>query len=269
MDTGFIGIGSMGGMLVRTLLRSRVLSPQNVWIANRSKAKLDALLLDFPGIHAVGSSHLAAQCNLIFVSVGPRDMAAVLAEIGPNLSPQQLLVTTSGAATLQVLENRVPCRVAKLIPSITQEIGAGIALLMYGSRITAEDRKLLEELLHRIGQPIVIPESLARPAIGLASGGPALIAYVLQSMVDEAVRSHPELPLELAKRLVQETATATMRLVTEANMSHGEIIQRVAIPGGMTALAVEILSRYLPKAWQTVFQETAERERKHRESLAL
>jgi competence protein ComER len=269
MNTGFIGIGSMGGMLVRTFLRSRTLSPQNVWVANRSKAKLDALSLGFPGIHAVNSSHLAAQCTLIFVSVGTGDMAAVLAEIGPQLSPHQLFVTTSGAAMLKALEDRVPCRVAKLIPSITQEIGAGIALLMYGSRISREDRNLLEELLRRISQPIAIPESLARPAIGLASGGPALLAYVLQSMVDEAVRSNPELPAELAEKLVQETATATVRLLTEANMSRGEVIRRVAIPGGMTALSVEILSRYLPQAWQTVFRETAEREKKHRESLAL
>jgi competence protein ComER len=65
----------------------------------------------------------------------------------------------------------VYCRVAQLIPSITQEIGAGIALLMYGSRVTTQDRSLLENLLGRISRPVVITESLARPAIGLASGG--------------------------------------------------------------------------------------------------
>jgi len=268
VNIGFIGIGSMGGMLVRALLRSGALSPQDVWAANRSKAKLEALALAFPAIHAVSNSHLAARCDQIFVSVGPWDMAAVLAEIEPKLSPQQLLVTTSGAAPLKALEERVPCRVAKLIPSITQEIDDGIALLMYGSRITAEDRNLLEGLLRRISQPIAISESLARPAIGLASGGPALIAYVLQSMVDEAVRSNPELPAELAGELVHETARATLRLATEANMTREEIIRRVALPGGMTALALEILSRYVPQAWQAVFRETAEREKK-RASLAL
>lgn len=46
-------------------------------------------------------------------------------------------------------------------------------------------------------------------------------------------------------------------------------IRRVAVPGGMTALAIEILSRYVPQAWQTVFRETAGREAKSRESLAL
>jgi len=259
----------MGGMLVRALLRSGALSPDDVWVANRSKAKLDALASAFPAIHATSSSQLAAQCNLIFVSVGHGDMAAVLAEIDPMLRPQQLLITTSGAATLKAFEDRVPCRVAKLIPSITQEIGAGIALLMYGSRITGEDRNLLEGLLGHISQPIAISESLAHPAIGLASGGPALIAYILQSMIDEALRSNPELPVELADKLVQETATATLQLVAEANITREEIIRRVAVPGGMTALSLEILSRFLPQAWQTVFRETAEREKNLRKSSSL
>jgi competence protein ComER len=78
-----------------------------------------------------------------------------------------------------MLEDRVPCRASKLIASITQEIGAGIALLMYGSRVTAEDRRMLEALLGRISQPVVITEAQARPA---QSGSPqALLAYLLQS----------------------------------------------------------------------------------------
>ena len=53
-----------------------------------------------------------------------------------------------------------------------------------------------------------------------------------------------------------------MRLISEANMTTEQIIRRVAVPGGMTAVAIEILSRYVPQAWRTVFRRTAERENK-------
>jgi competence protein ComER len=269
MNTGFIGIGSMGGMLVRALLRAGALAPEEVWAANRSSAKLAALAADFPGIHTADARQIASQCTLIFLCVGAGDVAAVLAQMEGELGAGHLLVTTAGLIPLEALEARVSCRVAKLIPSTTQEIGAGIALLMYGSRVTTADRNLLEQLLGQISQPVTIPELLARPAIGLASGGPALLAYLLQSLAEEAVRSNPGLSQELARRLVLETAGATWKLATEGNMSLEEIIRRVALPGGMTALAIEIVSRYVPQAWQGIFQETAERERKARESLAL
>jgi len=83
------------------------------------------------------------------------------------------------------------------------------------------------------------------------------------------VHGNAELSPGLARELVQETAGATMRLLTETNMTRDEIILRVAVPGGMTALAFEILSQHVPQAWQTVFRKTGEREIKTRESLAL
>jgi len=269
MNTGFVGIGSMGGMLARGLLRSGALAPENTWAANRSQSKLEALVAEFPSIHIASNRQLAAECAVLFLCVKGADAASVLAQMDPELSPEQLLVTTASVIPLVALETRVPCRVAKLIPSITQEVGAGIALLIYGSRIRDEDRKRLEELLGCISRPVVITESQARPAIGLTSGGPALIAYLLQSLATEAVAANPGFPLELAQNLVQETAAATLRLMSEGNMTAEEVIRRVAVRGGMTALGIEILSRSMPQAWQALFRETAEKERKQRETLAL
>jgi competence protein ComER len=269
MRTGFIGIGSMGGMLVRALLRSGALSPTDVYTANRSTDKLDALAANFPGIQVLSCSQLARHSDLIFVCVGTEDMAGLLSEIDAELSPRHLLVTTNAIVSLKVLEERVPARVAKLIPSITQEIGAGIALLIYGARVTKEDRNLLIGLLGHICEPISITETMVRPAAGLASGGPALIAYMLQSMADEAVRSNSEVPPELAQKLVLETMNATMRLVGEGKMTPDQIIRRVAVPGGMTAMSIEILSRYVPQAWEIVFRETSAREKRNREALIL
>ncbi len=256
-------------MLVRAFLGSGALAPEYVWAADRSQAKLDELSAKFPGIHIASNRQTAAHCDLLFLSLTAADTATVLAEIDPEISSGQLLLSTTGVIPLKELEDRVPCRMARLIPSVAQEVGAGIALLMYGSRVTTEDRSQLENLLSGISQPIVITESLAHPAMALASAGPALLAYVLQSMAEEAVRSNSELSPELARQLVLETAGATMRLVSEANMTAEEIISRVATRGGMTALAIEVLSRYVPQAWRTVFRETADRAAKARESLLL
>jgi competence protein ComER len=269
MNTGFVGIGSMGGMLVRALLRSGALAVENVWVANRSEGKLETLAAEFPGIQVASSRKLAAGCDLIFLCVKAGDAASVLAQMDPELYPGQLLVTTASQIPLQALEDRVPCRVAKLIPSITQEINSGIALLMYGSRAIAGDHQLLGDLMRRISHPIEIAESQSRPAIGLTSGGPAFVAYLLQSMAEEAARSNPDFPRDLALSLVQETAAATLRLLAEGNMKPEDLIRRVALPGGMTAIGIEALSRHMPQAWQTVFRESAEREKKARETLVL
>jgi competence protein ComER len=211
MNTGFIGVGSMGGMLIRAFLRLGVLASETVWAANRSPAKLDSLTAEFSGIHVASTREVAAQCDLLFVCLSAADTDAALVEMHAELAPQHLLLSTAGAIPLRELEDRVPCRVVKLIPSITQEMGAGITLLIFGSRVTRADRSWLTNLLGRISKPVVITESLAHPAISLASGSPALLVYLLQTMAEEAVRSNPELSLELACKLVQGVLSASLR----------------------------------------------------------
>lgn len=106
MNTGFVGIGSMGGMLARVLLRSGVLSPGEVWAANRSQAKVDALAADFPGIHIANAKQIAAKCDLIFLCVSAADAAVVLAQMDGELYPHQLLVTTAAGIPLSLLDSR-------------------------------------------------------------------------------------------------------------------------------------------------------------------
>ena len=269
MRTGFVGIGSMGSMLVRALLWSRALSVENVWAANRSAGKLTALAEEFRGIHLGSPAELAANCDLIFLCLKAEDIAMVLAQMDSNLHSQQLLVSTCSQVPLDTLEHRVPCRAVKLIPSITQEIGAGVALLMYGSRVTKNDREVIETLLRKVGHPIEIPESLSRPAIGLTSGGPAFVAYLLESMVEEAVHSNPELESETARCMVLEMAFATLQLLAEGKMQPKEVIRRVAVHGGITALGIDVLARHMPKVWQTLFLESAEREKISRRSFTF
>jgi competence protein ComER len=79
MNTGFIGIGSMGGMLIRALLRSRALAVENAWAANRSEDKLTALAAAFPGIHVASNRKVAANCDLIFLCLKAPDATSVLA----------------------------------------------------------------------------------------------------------------------------------------------------------------------------------------------
>jgi len=244
-------------MLSRALLGSRALIPDHVWTANRSRAKLDALSAEFPGVHVGSNRDVAAACDLIFLCLKPADIATALAEMDQHLHAGQLLVTLASLITVSSLEERVPCRAAKLIPSITQENGSGVALLEFGARATAEDRALLQKLLAGICRPLIMPEALMRIATDLVSCGPAFLAYLLESLAESALADHPDLALETVRGLVWEMASATMRLMSEARMTPQELIQRVAVPGGNTALGIEILSRYMPQAWADLHRSIA------------
>ncbi|MFO7172697.1 MAG: pyrroline-5-carboxylate reductase dimerization domain-containing protein [Bacillota bacterium] len=258
MDVGFIGTGSMGGMLVRSLVRHGALAPEQVWAANRTPGKLEALRAAVPGIHTAPTATVST-CPVVFLCVKPGDTRAALAEMEPALRADQLLILLSNLVPIAGVEEQVPCRVAKVIPSLAQEAGCGIALVMYGRRVTPRDRQWLEGLLGAISRPLVIEESQGRTCADLTSCGPAFLACVLREMALAASRQQPDLPPEMAAAMVRETVLATARLL-EAGMDFEAIIRRVAVPGGVTAAGLAVLEEQIPGTWEQLLTATRHRE---------
>jgi competence protein ComER len=163
------------------------------------------------------------------------------------------------ALPLHVLAEAVPGAVAKLIPSVGNEMGAGATLLVPGPRLTEHATEDLLEMLRGFSRPFLIQEQQGRAATDLASCGPALLARVAQSMIAAQRERGAVLPLELAEQLVMQSVHAVSRLL-EHGASLAEIVDRVAVPGGNTAAAVEASRNDLSAAWRAAFRATAENE---------
>lgn len=269
MDVGFIGTGSMGSLLIRSLVRYGALRPGAVWAANRTPAKLERLASEVPGVHPAPAREVVRRCPLVFLCVKPGETGAALEEVGDDLTPDHLLVILSNMLPLEAVEARTTARVAKVIPSLAHQVGGGVALIMYGNRVRPADRQRLERLLAPIARPLVIREHQGRTAADITSCGPAFLACVLQAMARAAAEAQPDLPLPVAEALVRETALATARLLAEDGMTFDEVIARISVPGGITAEAVRLLAEQVPAAWEAVFRTTREVEEEKRRRLRL
>ena len=260
MNLGFIGAGSMGAMLVRAFVRASAVAPSQVWAASRSPQKLARLSAEIPGIHTADSATVARQCGVVFLCVKHGDTAAALDAMRAGLRPDQLLVTLASVLPMSWLEERVPCRVAKVIPSLTQEVLKGPCLVIWGSRITPQDAATLRGLLERISLPVIIPEQQRRICADLASAGPAFLAWLLASMAEAATRFQPDLAPEVAATLVREMAIGTAALLADQSVTFEEIVRRVATPAGMTEAGLGVLGRHMPAIWEQLYREMQNRE---------
>ena len=260
MNVGFIGAGSMGAMLIRALVRGGAVTPAQVWVSNRSPQKLARLAGEVPGIHTADSARVVAECSMVFLCVKHGDTAAALDAMHAQLRPDQLLITLASVLPLPWLEERVPCRVAKVIPSLTQEVLKGPCLVIWGSRIRPPDAAMVRGLLERISLPVIIPEAQRRICADLASAAPAFLAWLLASMAEAATRFQPDLATEVASTLVREMAIGTAALLADQSVTFEEIVRRVATPGGMTEAGLGVLGRQMPGIWEQLYREMQNRE---------
>ncbi|WP_010270466.1 late competence protein ComER [Paenibacillus senegalensis] len=256
MNTGFIGTGSMGSLLIESFIKSDALLPQEITASNRNPAKVAQLAERYPGLRAVPSNReVALESELIFLCVRPMDIFNVINDIQPYIHPDQYVISITSPVMIQQLESRLPCRVAKLIPSITNYMLDGAMLCVYGSRISSGDRERIEQLIRRISEPIEISETHVRVCSDLSSCGPAFFAYLLEQFAHAAVEE-TGIDYEQACTLASRMLLGTGKLLTEGGFTPEQLRQRVTVPGGITAEGLKIIEKELTGKFNQLFQMT-------------
>lgn len=265
MKVGFIGTGSMGSLLIDSFIRSGALRPEQIRISNRTLKKALELSDRHPGLIVCRSNaETASQSDLFFLCVKPGEFKTVIDEIQEQLHISQIAVSITSPVQLSHLESELPCKVAKIIPSITNQTGSGASLCIYGSRIKEEDRLLLESLLSSISRPTQVLESHTRITSDFSSCGPAFLSFFVEKWIDAAVEmtgvDRPTL-----NALAGEMLLGTGKLLTEEGFSPEQLQERVAVPGGITAQALSLLGNRLDGLFHQLINTTHE---KYEEDLA-
>jgi len=256
MKVGFIGAGNMGGLLLMSLLEAGAFAASDAIVSTRTPARAAMLAERFPGLTAARhNAQTARESDILFLCVKPSDFREVAADIASVLRPDQIVVSITSPISIDLLEREFPAKIAKIIPSVVNASRRGITLLMFGRRLTAEDRALLTGLCAAVSRPVEIDEGFVRVASDLTSCSPAFFAFLLERLIDAAV-TETDLDRDLAERLVCETLSGTAALLESGCFSLRELQDRVSVPGGITAAALEELRRGIGDTFERVIRTT-------------
>ena len=75
MKIGFIGLGNMGASLAKAVSQAK--TSDNLLLANRSQAKVDAFIADFGG-QASSNEEIFAEADVIFLGVKPAQFLSLI-----------------------------------------------------------------------------------------------------------------------------------------------------------------------------------------------
>lgn len=256
MKVGFIGTGSMGSILIEALIQSGALAPSSMIAANRTHDKVLVLAERYPGLLAARSNiEVVLEADLIFICVKPAEYKRVLDEIRKLTMPEQIIVSITSPVLIRHLEEQLNCKIAKVIPSITNFVQNGAALCMYGARMEEADKAVLEQLLAHISEPIRIDEKHTRITSDLSSCGPAFFALLLQRFVDAAA-VETGIPYEEATRMASRMLLGTGLLLTEGGFTPETLQRRVAVPGGITEEGLRLMDHELDSMFNRLIRIT-------------
>jgi competence protein ComER len=256
MKAGFIGTGNMGSILIESFIQSGAMNPEHIVASNRTAAKAQRLAAAYPGLRAAACNKEAVQdCDLIFLCIKPSEYKRVVDEIKPAIQPQQIVLSITSPVLIRHLESQLPCKVTKIIPSITNFVLGGATLMIFGGRMEPEDKELVENLLSHISTPICVAEEHTRICSDLSSCGPAFLSYFVQQFVAAAVQ-RTGIPYEAAVQLASEMVLGTGKLLTTGGFDPASLQKRVSVPGGITEAGLKLMQAELDGMFDLLIQTT-------------
>ena len=256
---GIIGTGSMGCMLIRSFIRGGAAVPRQISAANRTPEACIAIAAEMGVREAANNRALVQDADIIILCVRQPDVVPVMQEIEEQLTDDKLLISVASDISVSVLETMTKAPVVRVIPSVTSEQLKGVSLIVFSESAAPDDCEVVLSLFGAIGTPVVITEPEMEAYTTLTSCAPAFFAAMIREFATSAARM-AGIPADESEQLARETFIGTAALLEISGTSSADLISRVATPGGITEVGVDVLFRDFPAVCDEVFAATA---RKH------
>lgn len=255
MRVGIIGYGSMGKMLLWKFSEAAKIAKQDLFVSNRTESKLEEAK-DIAQV--VSNKDLAASSDIVFVCVRPSDLKTVLEEIRDSINADAMLVSLNGSVSFESIRKVIDIRTAKVIPSLTAEIGRSQTLVCFDESVS--DKNALKDLLSCIGDVIELPENEMGMGSELVSCMPGFIASIFD-VICKSAEGHTSIPREQIVKMVLSTMSATGDLMLQKEMSFEDVVTRVATKGGITEEGTKVVYEGFPETADLLFAKTLEKRR--------
>jgi pyrroline-5-carboxylate reductase len=231
-----LGAGNMAGALIRGLLASKLLRPDQL---RASDVRADHLLeLEKAyGIQThVDNAELLAWANVVLLAVKPQVIDRVLDQLAGAFTSDTLVISVAAGVPIRALEARLPAgaRVIRTMPNTAAIALAGATGIAAGTRATAEDVALTRALFDAVGRTVVLDEYLLDAVTGLSGSGPAYVMLIIEALADGGVKVG--LHRDTALLLAAQTVYGSAKLLIETGEHPGKLKDMVTSPAG-TAIA--------------------------------
>lgn len=235
---GFIGLGNMGGSIVKGLTSSYI-DAHDVYGYDIS----EQAMADFRqrGVQCLRSAHEVIEASdLIFICVKPQVVEAVVQEIKEDLKEKAIVSIVLGydyEKYDRLLD--ASTRHLTIMPNTPVEVKEGMILFEAKHSLSEDEWQFVYEGFKSVGSVEVLASHLMAVGGALSGCGPAFIYMIIEALADGAVAKG--LPRASAYKLASQTVLGAGRMQLESGLHPGVLKDNVTSPGGSTIRGVRAL----------------------------
>ena len=238
---GLIGAGQMATALGCGFVKAGLVTAENLLAADPDPKALGRFAEAAGGRTAKDNVQVAQRSDVIFLAVKPQKIAEAMGPLRGKITAEKLVVSIVAGVRLAELAEGLggDVRLVRVMPNTPCLVGRGASGFCLGQKATADDGRLVEQLLGAVGTAYQLDEKLLDAVTGLSGSGPAFVYVIIEALSDGGVRMG--LPRDVANALATQTVRGAAEMVAVTGEHTGVLKDRVASPGGTTIAGLQVL----------------------------
>lgn len=237
-----IGAGVMAEMLAQGLVRSKLVSPEQIVISHYRPERLVEFQSRVPVQATQDNREALLASDLAVLCVRPQAMGAVLSEIGPLASPDRLLVSIAAGLPIRFYEERLGPTIPfiRAMPTFFGAIKAGTTGLALGGAASADHLALASRLFSTVSEDVVVmPDAEMDRFTTFGSTTTAAVYLLLDALFTAG--SLVGLRHQASHSRALEQVIAAARNVAVTDKLPSQLLDEICTPGGVTVEGVKVL----------------------------
>ena len=237
-----LGTGHMGGAILGGLTHNLDAPPAiRVTTATAASAKAFAAQgVEARSLEEDGAANQWAieQADIIILGVKPHYLLGLLEEVVPSAPESAVMVSIAAGITVAQMESIWPGALVRTMPNTPSQVGKGVTGLSAGSRVSADQVRVVREVFETVGSVLEVEEDSLNALSTFSGSGPAFVYFFIERFM-EVAREHG-FTAEQATTMVQGTFAGAMELLESSGQTPEELREAVTSPGGTTQAALEV-----------------------------
>ncbi|MDG4862565.1 pyrroline-5-carboxylate reductase [Streptomyces sp. T-3] len=237
-----LGTGKIGEALLSGMIRAGW-APADLLVTTRRPERAEELRTRY-GVDPVSNAEAAKHADTLILACKPQDMARLLDELAPHVTPDRLVVSAAAGITTAFIEERLPdsTPVIRVMPNTPVLVDEGMSVISAGSHASTADLAHAEEIFGAVGKTLNVPESQQDACTALSGSGPAYFFYLVEAMTDAGILLG--LPRDKAHDLIVQSAIGAATMLRDSGEHPVKLRENVTSPAGTTINAIRELEKH-------------------------
>ena len=242
MKYGFIGVGKMGGAILKGLLDSGKVDRKDVVICGRDPEKTRRTADELGVGMANTKQEVTAAGDVIVIGVEPKAFPNVMPLVAEAYENKKVLISMAAGVTIASIESYLGdgAKVVRIMPNAPARVGEIMASVSPNGNVTDEEAAMVVDLLSGMGRAVIVPEDLISAVIGVSGSSPAYTYMYIRALAKAA--EEYGMDEKAALTFAAQAVLGAAKIVLEECEDLDGLIDAICTPGGTTIEAVKSLN---------------------------